>query len=179
MHKWIGGIIDRLCVVCGALLFSQIPSFIQQYSQRLAGHVAELKIQTTALAQAAHLSGKTIDQLIAKFLASGDPDFIRQGELMQHTFVRFHHLSTALAHLQESNAFSRPFIFFSQLDPAIAEGTFKDFAFGVSLTIEGGIYALGGMIIGALSYRLLSFCGRFLKNLGLFVWQAISPTKNS
>jgi hypothetical protein len=164
MHKWIGGIIDRLGVVSGALLFSQIPQFIQQYSQRLAGHVAELKIQATTLAEAAQFSGKTIDQLISKFLTSGDLDFVHQGELMQQAMVRFHYLSTALSNLYTSTALSRPFIFFSQIDMGIAEGTLENFTFGVSLTIEGGVYALIGMTTGALMYRALALLGRTIKN---------------
>lgn len=165
MLKWIEGLLDRLFAVAGALIFSQIPLFIQQYTQRLAGHVAELKLQVAQLMHAASFSGKTLEQLIAKFLASGDPDFVRQGEMMQQTVWRYDHLNTALQHLETSTSLSRSFVFLHQFDWKIAQGTLDSYAFGIVLNWEGGIYIVIGILSGILLYRFLLFNLHILANL--------------
>ena len=39
--KAVDGLADRIVVIIGALLLSQTPAFISQYTQRLGGHVKE------------------------------------------------------------------------------------------------------------------------------------------
>jgi hypothetical protein len=70
--------------VIGAFVASQIPEFIQQYTQRLAGHVNELYRLLNQMRQVASYSNKTLDQYIQKFITSSDPDFARQGVSAVH-----------------------------------------------------------------------------------------------
>lgn len=174
MLKWIGGVFDRLFAVVGALLFSQIPLFMQQYTQRLSGHAGELKIQVGSLIEAASFSSKTLEQLIAKFLSSGDMDFVRQGELMQQILIRFHNLTSALQHLEASTPFTRPFVFLSQIDWKIFHGTLDSYSLGITLSLEGGIYALFGVAFGVLLYRFLITCLQYAGSLFYAVKKSFS-----
>jgi len=176
MLKWVEGLLDRLFAVAGALIFSQIPLFIQQYSQRLAGHVAELRLQVAQLMDAASFSGKTLEQLIAKFLTSGDPDFARQGEMMQQTIWRYDHLNSALQHLETSSPLSRFFVFLHQLDWKIAQGTLDSYTFGVVFNWEGGVYLLIGVLSGILVYRFLRLNLHLLTNLFHTIKRSILTT---
>lgn len=56
MIKWIGGLIDRIFAVVGALACLQFPLFLQQYQQHLSGHVVELQIQIQAMQRAASVT---------------------------------------------------------------------------------------------------------------------------
>ena len=60
------GLIDRLLCVVGAVLCSQLPEFIQQYLQRLGGHLDEARRQLDQFREVAAKSGLTLDQLAAK-----------------------------------------------------------------------------------------------------------------
>src|SRR5437868_6272991 len=88
LGRWFIGICDRICAVLGAFAFSQIPLFYQQYTQRLAGHLAEAGWQVALLHETAEHAGKSLPAYIAKFLNQSDPDFVLQGRLMDSLITR-------------------------------------------------------------------------------------------
>ncbi|CUI16805.1 conserved hypothetical protein [Candidatus Protochlamydia naegleriophila] len=149
-------ILDRLFVVMGAFIGSQIPEFMQQYTQRLAGHVSELNHLLDGLRQVAANSGKTLEEYIHKFVINGDPDFVRQGEFMQGMVSRWQELSQALTHLTESSFLGRPFVFFTELNYPIAKAAFAAYQPGLNLTLEGLSYTGIGILTGYFFYQLLS-----------------------
>lgn len=154
--KWFTEIIDRLFVVAGAALFSQLPIYMQEYQQRLAGHVDELGHQLATLRKLAKEGGKTLEQYIEKFLASGDADFVAQGAFLESMQYRFLKLSDALRGLQESTVFSKPFLFLKSIDFSIGKETLYSFQPGLLFTVEGACYLLAGMAVGYAFFRLLS-----------------------
>lgn len=163
---WVLGICDRILAVLGAFAFSQIPLFYQQYTQRLAGHVAESEHQVGQLKQAAVQAGKTLPMYIDKFLSQSDVDFVLQGRLMQATIERLATLREAYEKLAEAAPWWRPYYFikYSQID--VAQATLHDFTPGVSLSFETGLYAIFGMSVGYLCFRLARSLGRFIISLG-------------
>lgn len=152
MFKWLSFIIDRIFVVLGALLFSQIPNFFIHYTQRLGGHVSELKLQIDAMQQAALKSGKTLPEFIHKFQSHGDADIALQGGIMNDMMARFIDLSSAYTAMLDATPLSRPMVFFKSFQWNIAQMTFQDFTWGFSVTLEGAIYAFLGMFVGYLTY---------------------------
>ena len=152
----IGSILDRLCIVAGAFLGSQIPQFMHQYSQRLAGHVAELHQLLDQLRQAASLSNKSLEQYIYKFMSSSDPDFAHQGQFMQGIVQRWEELNHALLHLTQSSVWARPFVFVKDLQPDIAQSTLAVFQPGIALNVEGLCYAGFGAVLGWLLVQAAS-----------------------
>lgn len=152
----LGSLLDRLCIVAGAFLGSQIPQFMQQYSQRLAGHVAELQQLLDQLQKTASLSHKNLDQYIHKFLSSSDPDFAFQGQFMQGIVHRWEDLNMALVHLSQSSPWMRPFVFLKDLQPDIAQSTLRTFQPGINLNLEGLCYAGIGIFLGWLFFKCIS-----------------------
>lgn len=167
MFKWLVTLLDRLFAVAGALVFSQAPLFIHQYSLQLEGHQAELHLQINAMSQAALQTGKTLDQYIHKFISSSDDDFQLQGEIMQAMVVRWNHLSKTLSSLQESSLFQRPFVFLQHVDAEIVKSTANNFQLGIPLNAEGACYAIIGVIFGFLTFfiirKIVGFPFKFLK----------------
>src|SRR5690349_4193861 len=106
MNKWVGGLIDRIFAIIGALLFAQLPMFMLQYSQQVAGRAAELGLQINSLQRIAGLNDKTLPEYIQKFLGNSDPDFSHQGQLLQQMLDRFQYLSQSEASLTEASALS-------------------------------------------------------------------------
>lgn len=166
MFKFVGGILDRACAVAGALVVSQVPLFIQQYKQQLSGHVAELQLQVEMVRQAAMASGKTIDQFIKKFVASGDVDFSRQGEIMQQMVQRWHDLADGFNALSQASIVAKPIVFFQHFNVSIAKETVSTFSPGIPLTLEGGVYALIGIGVGYLTFSTIKAICRALWRSG-------------
>lgn len=156
MFRWMGKILDRLFVVAGALLFLQLPLFMQQYRLQLTGHVAELKLQVTAMQQRAQMTGKTLEQFIQKFQNSSDADFAHQGQIMTNMVDRMHDLSDGLFALDHASVLSRPFQFLAHFHYDIVRSTMRTFEMGITFTLEGLVYALAGMIIGYLIFLAVS-----------------------
>lgn len=155
MLTWIVSFIDRLFAFIGALLFSQIPSFMQQYQHQLSGHISELNLQITILREIAEKSGKSLDEYIKKFLDSEDPDFSRQGEFLQNMVTRYMDMSGSYLQLKESDVWHRPFVFVTNLYKDIAWKTYDNYEFSIIFSLEGLIYAALGFLFGFCVFFLI------------------------
>jgi hypothetical protein len=155
MIHFLGHLLDRLLVVIGAFLGSQIPEYMNQYTYRLSGHVEELNRMIENLTALAKFSNKSLDQYIHKFLIQTDSDFSRQGEFMQGVVTRWHELTHIFNLLQESSVWSRPYIFVTQLNYDIAKATLYSFQPGITFNLEELCYTGIGLFIGYLMYQVL------------------------
>ncbi|MDR3625175.1 MAG: DUF2937 family protein [Chlamydiales bacterium] len=147
---------DRLFSLVGALLFMQIPQFMQQYTYLLQGHVSELHIQVKQIEQVAKVSHKSLGEYIQKFVSSNDIDFSSQGVLLQKLVERMQEMTSSLKSLQEASIWAKPFIFFKQIDLGIFNETLAAFRLGVYLSLESLVYMLVGLCFGYFFYTGLS-----------------------
>jgi len=152
------GLIDRVLCVVGAVLFSQLPEFMQQYLQRLGGHLDEARRQLDQFREVAAKSGRTLDQLVAQSQASSEEAVARLGRLMQDTVARVDALAGADAAIRHASVLTRPFVFLRHVDLAIARGTWSIFKPAVPTTLEGMLYAgLGVLIILAVYHGAIRY----------------------
>lgn len=158
MGKWLDKMLDRICVVLGALLCMQAPAFFSQYSHRLSGHVNELKYQISLMQKNAAYSGKSLAEYLQKFVGHTDSDIANQGILMQDLLSRWHLLESHLTALTEASWYAKPFLFLVHFQKDIASATFTSFVPGLSFTLEEIPYAVLGGLLGYLGYALLKFC---------------------
>ncbi|MFI5356580.1 MAG: DUF2937 family protein [Opitutales bacterium] len=140
-------LIDRTLCVLGAVLFSQAPEFMQQYLQRLGGHLDEARRQLAHFQQVAAQAGITLDRLISQTSASPEPTVAKLGGVISETTARVDTLAAAQSALQDASLWTRPFVFLRHLDPAIAHATWSIFKPAVPTTAEGLVYALAGMLV--------------------------------
>ncbi len=141
------GFLDRALCVVGALAFSQAPEFIQQYVQRLGGHVDEARRQVAQFRRAAEESGVTLDDLISQTNANANSAVAKLGNVMSTATVRLDSLESAQQAIAQSSLFERPFVFFQHMDSEIARSTWSVFKPALPTTVEGLVYALAGMLI--------------------------------
>lgn len=155
-----GGLFDRILCVAGAVAFSQMPEFMQQYLQRLGGHLAEARRHLLEFDNVAAQSGVSLDQLIAQTKAGNDAVTARLGDVMAATGARVHELAAAESALRDAAPWERPFVFLRQVDGEIAQATWAVFKPAVPTTFEGLLYAAAGMLVflviyhGALRYPI-------------------------
>jgi hypothetical protein len=137
--------LDRVLCVAGAVIFSQLPEFLQQYLQRLGGHLDEARRQLGQFQQTAAQSGLTLDRLIADTKAQTEPAVAQLGQVMANTAARVDALQTAESSLRHASLWTRPFVFLRHVDGPIARATWSAFRPGVPTTFEGMVYAGLGM----------------------------------
>jgi len=152
----LSGLLDRIFVIAGAFLGSQVPSFMHQYTQRLAGRVDELQFQIKKWQELALLSNRTLPEYIQKFISSPDADFSGQGVLMQSTLERLDSLSQALHRLQDSAPLGRAYHFVAQMNGDLFWSTFHSYIPQMTMTIEGLSYSLVGMFFGYFVFRVFA-----------------------
>jgi len=153
MLRFLDAVCDRIFSVLGALVFSQAPSFIQQYIQRLAGSTHELELQVIQIKKIASSAGLSVHGYIQKFITSGDPLFVSQGEFLEMILERYENFSAALKNLEEAFWLTRPLTFIQNLNTDLFNGTLKHYTPSVNLSLEGLIYALIGLLIGYFIYQ--------------------------
>ncbi len=147
------GLIDRLLCVLGAVLFSQLPEFIQQYLQRLGGHLDEARRQVDQFREVAAKSGLTLDQLTAQSQASAEQSVARLGQLMHDAVGRVDLLAGADDAIRHASIFTRPFVFLRHADFSIVRGTWSIFKPAVPTTLEGLLYAGLGVLVILAAYH--------------------------
>ncbi len=140
--------ISRLFVCIVLLAFSQLPVFVDQYMIRLDGHLAESNRQVAAFQEAASVGGRTLDEYIAKFLEQVDRDFVVQGTLMQAAVERNRFLAAASSALHAATPLVRPAVCIRYVDSLIVVDAWNSFAPGVALTLDVGLWALIGLVVG-------------------------------
>lgn len=140
-------LIDRILCVLGAVLFSQGPEFMQQYLQRLGGHLAEAQRQLASFQAAAAEAGVPLERFISQTGATADPGVARLGGIMSDTVQRVSSLQAAQDTLFHASLWVRPVVFLRHLDLGIGRATWAVYRPAVPTTIEGFIYALTGMLV--------------------------------
>lgn len=161
-------LVDRVLCVVGAVLFSQAPEFMQQYLQRLGGHLDEARRQLAHFEQVARQAGLTLDRLIAQTSANPEATVAKLGGVMRETATRVDTLAAAQDALQHASLFTRPFVFLRHFDGDIAGGTWSIYKPAVPTTVEGLLYALAGMVALLALYH-------FALKLPLSRWRRRAP----
>lgn len=147
-------LLDRVLCVVGAVVFSQAPEFMQQYLQRLEGHLDEARLTLGHFKDAAAQSGMSIEQLVASAGQNPDPSMRSIGGVVQGAAVRVDQLAAADAALRGASAWSRPYVFLEHADWGITKATWAIFRPAVPTTAEGFVYAAMGMIVALAVFHL-------------------------
>jgi len=148
------GLLDRLLCVAAAVLFSQLPEFMQQYLQRLEGHLDEAKLAVDRFKAAASQAGMSLDQLVNSAAQNPDASMGKLGAVVHDAVERVDQLGAADAALRNASALSRPYVFLSHVDWGIARATLSIYRPAVPTTLEGLAYALFGIVLILCVYHL-------------------------
>ena len=148
-------LLDRALCVAGAVIFSQAPEFMQQYLQRLGGHLDEARRQLQQFKAVAAQSGLSLEKFIAQTNANADVAVAKLGGVMSAAGERVAELEVAQQAMLQASPLSRPFVFLHHVDAEIANATWSIYQPAVPTTVEGLLYALLGMAVFLLVYHAL------------------------
>jgi hypothetical protein len=127
---------------------------MQQYLQRLEGHLDEARLAVDRFKDAAAQSGMSLDQLVAGAAKNPDPSMGKLGAVVQAAVARLDQLGATDTALRGASIWSKPFVFVAHLDPGIARATLRIYRPAVPTTPEGFIYAAIGIILVLAIYHL-------------------------
>ena len=160
MRRWI---FITFGVLCAAAL-TQVPTFHQQYMQRLGGHVDELAIQVDALDQRAEELGKDRYGYIRELVGSTETAAKSEGEHLLKLVTRHVVLSNSLKRLNTMPIYYVGAALVVEVQPEIAMGTLNSFKPAVPLTLAGLGYGVAGFFLGFFGLMFL---------FSLFTWERV------
>jgi hypothetical protein len=128
-----------LAAIAG-LGFAQLPAFIQQYLQRLGGHVDEAQLNLSRVTAGAGF--RNLDPPAREVLTVSLETRVNELEFGERA-------------ISSASASARPFIFLREFDPEIAMAALRTFEPAVPLSMAGLIYGVAGIVVGWLLYELL------------------------
>src|SRR4051794_30655312 len=97
-------LLDRIFCVVGAVVFTQFPEFLQQYLQRLGGHLDEARRQLLQFQNVATQSNLTLDGLARQTSLNADATVAKLGGVITAAVERVHELESAQFALEHASA---------------------------------------------------------------------------
>lgn len=163
MRRWI---LIAFGLLCAAAL-TQVPTFHQQYMQRLGGHVDELAQQVSAIDERAENVGKVRYDYIRDLIGNSDASARQEGDYLLELVTRHVTLRNSLERLEAMPMQYVGGALILEGDRKIALATLKNLKPAVPLTIAGIGYGIAGFFIGYLGLIFL---------ISLFHWRKV-PVK--
>lgn len=142
-----------------ALAFSQIPTFVQEYEQRLGGAIDELARAVERDAENARAMGLDLNAFLQKHELSGDPAFHKTGQAMRERVTRHDGLAAAAKALDAAPVWRKPFLVAAGADRDIVARAWEKFR--PTLTLDP-VFGLAGLIVALLLRDLTAWVGGLL-----------------
>lgn len=141
--------------IAGAVAASQAPEFAQQYRQRLGGAIDEITRSLSRFDADAEAAGYTPDAALYRLVTSADPVAQARGAAIGDDMDRLARLSAQRAAFTNAAPLERITILAENVDPTIAQATWRDFEPAVPTTAEGAMIAGAGFLAGGSVCALL------------------------
>jgi hypothetical protein len=125
-----------------ALIGVQGPEFAQQYRQRLAGAIDELRREVAEFDAEARSHALSRDEAVKRLETNSDPLAHDRGVAAQADATRLSRLEDAFSALKDEAPLRRLVTFVEDYDPEIAARTFHDFEPAAPTTTEA--FVIGG-----------------------------------
>jgi hypothetical protein len=152
MLRSLRDLLILVSLVVGALAFSQVPRFVQEYEQRLGGALEEARRQHAELAAVASRAGLTVDDLADRLRASGDAALHGLAGVLERAEQRVQALEEQARALAEAGRLARPAVLAHQGDGVLFWATWERFE--PSVTLDPGFAALGALVAAVLDLAL-------------------------
>lgn len=136
MLKFIATIFDRILFTVSFILGVQAPEFMQQYIQRLSGHLDEAKFQLQQFQAIADLQfNGDLTVMLERYQMNTDTAIVQTGNVIGAMVERVSNFEFQLNQLQTPDYTNQLFNFISQIDIPMATATLTDFQLAVPLNI--------------------------------------------
>ncbi len=140
--KMLSGLLDRLLLLLAVLAAGALPSFVQQYIQRLGGRLAQVELDLAPWRDIANrMFGGDLQRLIQHHLDSGDAVFIAEAAAIDAMRASERELQAALAAMQ-GDLPQRIYGWATHVNWSDAEATWRLYEPQFPLDPQGLVFAL-------------------------------------
>lgn len=153
-------IFDRIFFTISFIVGVQAPAFMQQYIQRLAGHLDEAKFQLQQFQYIADLQFKgDLSLLINRYQTNADSAIVQTGDVVSHLVERINGFEQQLSFLQQNDYLTKSYHFVADIDLTMAGATLNDFQLAIPLELAplatGAIFAFSLFLLQSLSVLIV------------------------
>lgn len=147
--------LDRLLLLASILLFTQLPHFMDQYTQRIAGHY---EVEQAYLDRFQDIADEffhgDLNLMVRDFKTSRQGSIVRIGELIEGSMLRVEALQQALSVLRGDNFLQKLAYLATTPDREVAKGTAMDFQPGMPFSMEAVLCGASGGLLSVLLFAL-------------------------
>lgn len=145
--------LDRLLLLASVLLFTQLPNFVDQYTQRIGGHYETEQAYLERFQDIADefFSGD-LNLMVQEFKANQQGSIFRIGELIEGSIQRAEALQQALVVLRGDNFLHKLTYLATAPDRTVVEGTLGDFQPGMPFSQEAILCGASGGLLSLLLF---------------------------
>lgn len=148
LHK-IDMVIGACIASAAAMVASQMQAVIDQYLQRLGGHLDEAKLNLDRIENGVRY--QTMSETV-------------QRELETDATIRVNELQSAYDAISQSGLIVQPFSFFRHADDTILNAMLVDFVPAIPLSTSALSYSVAGIFIGLIAYKIAKLPLVFVTN---------------
>lgn len=128
---------------------------MQQYTQNLAGRLAEARREVDGIIFRAGEADMPVYAYLHEFRSAENPIFQEQGVALRATIDRASGLEAAHRDLLQAGIMERPVIFLKQVDAQIAADVLQHFQPAIAVDQASLVYAGFGGVIGFVLYEIV------------------------
>tara|TARA_B110000090_G_scaffold200824_1_gene242198 strand:- start:1249 stop:1791 length:543 start_codon:yes stop_codon:yes gene_type:complete len=152
MTKLINRLFDRILFTLSFILGVQAPEFMQQYIQRLSGHLDEATHQLKQFQTVADLQfNGDLNLMVARYQANTDTAIAQTGGVIGAMNERVTGFEFQLSQLQNHDYITQLYYFIWQIDLSMAQATLTDFKLAIPIEIgallTGAIFAITVLLL--------------------------------
>jgi hypothetical protein len=151
----------------GAIGFSQVPRFVQEYEQRLGGALQEARRQLAQYESLARNEGLPLEAFWQRLGASSDRSVAAVGRSIGVQAERAASLGAQAEALEDAGRFMKPLVLLRRHDPELVAATWAKYEY--TLTLDIGFAAAGaflGLLVNAALWGVLAGSGRARRAAG-------------
>lgn len=145
--------------VLAALAGSQLSEFMQQYTQNMAGRLAEAQHAVAGIIHRADSADMPVYEYLDEFASAGNPVFRQQGVALRATIDRASGLQEAYRAITSAGLLEKPLVFASHVDAEIAADVLRHFKPAVPVDTASLVYAGTTGFLGIMLYELAKLLG--------------------
>ena len=154
MTKLITTLFDRILFTLSFILGLQAPEFMQQYIQRLSGHLDEASHQLKQFQSIADMQfNGDLNLMIERYQDNTDTAIAQTGGVISAMNERVTGYEFQLSQLQNHDYISQLYHFVWQIDLVMAQATLNDFQLAIPMEIgallTGAIFAITILLLQA------------------------------
>lgn len=161
---FLGGLAGRVLALALAITAAQFPLFYDAYSHTLAGAQHEAQQRYEELEREAGKLHISVESFIVRHEVNPDTVFQASGRMHRTTLQHHARYSAMLNAVLRASAWEKPVVLKQNFDKGLFSAT--RFTPGLPLTVEGGVYALIGLLLGWAIATLIGAVLRPVQNWG-------------